>query len=351
MSDRRIERTGNRRTPAAYPTVTVILIAACLLSLGVGSVPIPLGTLLQIIGAKLGLNPTPADSEVFATILFKLRLPRTILIALTGAALAGSGAAYQGLFRNPLADPYLIGVASGAGLGAVIAMSTDWPREQLGMYAIPAASFLSGLLTIAVVYTLSRVGKTVPVTNLLLAGVSVSAFCNALSSFLMMHGQSELRHAMTWLLGGTAMTGWDPVVAVTPFMLVGLTSLILLAYPLNVLQFGEEQAQQLGLNVNRVKVLVVLASSLCAASAVAFCGIIGFVGLIVPHVVRLVWSGDYRKLIPLSILLGMGTLLLTDVLSRILIPSQEIPLGIITALAGAPFFLWVLRRANQQALW
>lgn len=331
--------------------VSIALAVVSILSLAIGSVSIPVPAMFQLLTAKLGWTGLPDQADVISTILIQLRLPRTLLVALTGAALAGSGAAYQGLFRNPLADPYLIGIASGAGLGAVIAMSIQWPQKLLGLFTIPVAAFLAGILTILVVYFIAHIGKTVPITNLLLAGVSVSSFCTALTSYLMLHAHNELRRALTWLLGGTAMTGWDPVIAVFPFILIGLISLTLLAYPLNVLQFGEEQAQQLGLNVNKVKILIVLASSLTAASAVAFSGIIGFVGLIVPHVVRLVWSSDYRKLIPLSILLGMVVLLVTDILSRVIIPSQEIPIGIITALAGAPFFLWVLKRSKQQAFW
>jgi iron complex transport system permease protein len=340
-----------RRLPFPYLISIILLIISAVLSLAIGSVAIPLKTLLELIGAKLGLSVQPEQADAFAAILFQLRFPRTALIALTGAALAGSGAAYQGLFRNPLADPYLIGVASGAGLGAVIAMSIHWPADLLGLYTVPVTAFIAGIGTVLLVYSIARVGKTVPTTNLLLAGVTISSFCTALTSFLMLHGHNELRRAITWLLGGSSLSGWDPVVAVLPYVVIGLTSLILLSYPLNVLQFGEEQAQQLGLNVARVKTLIILASSLAAASAVAFSGIIGFVGLIVPHMIRLLWTSDYRKLVPLSIIMGMVVLLLTDILSRIILPAQEVPLGIITALAGAPFFLWLLRKSKQQAFW
>ncbi len=337
----------------SFPVIIsgVLLILVSILSLAIGSVAIPVPAILQVIMAKIGLATLPIDSDVYSTIIFDLRLPRTFLIALTGAALSGSGAAYQGLFRNPLADPYLIGVASGAGLGAVIAMSVHWPVDMLGLYTIPVVAFLAGIGTVLVVYSIARVGKTVPTTNLLLAGVTVSSFCTALTSYLMLHAHNELRRALSWLLGGSALTGWDPVIAIFPYIFLGLGSLILLSYPLNVLQFGEDQAQQMGLKVVRVKTLIVLASSLTAASAVAFSGIIGFVGLIVPHMVRLIWTSDYRRLIPLSIILGMVVLLAADIISRIILPSQEIPLGIITALAGAPFFLWILRKSKQQAFW
>lgn len=335
-----------------YPYLITILLAvvAILLSLAVGSVSIPTLDLFRLLGEKVGI-PVHSVSSVFRTILFDLRLPRMVLIGLTGASLAGSGAAYQGLFRNPLADPYLIGVASGAGLGAVIAMSIHWPARLFGMFTIPIAAFGFGLLTIFLVYSLARIGKTVPTTNLLLAGVTVSSFCTALTSFLMIQSQSELRRAIVWLLGGSALTGWEPVLAMLPYAIVGLTGLILLGYPLNVLQFGEDQARQMGLDVDRIKTLVILASSLTAAAAVAFTGIIGFIGLIVPHVVRILWTTDYRHLIPLTSIMGVALLLFTDVIARVLIPPQEIPLGIITALVGAPFFLWVLRRSKQQAFW
>ncbi len=336
------------------PMLIAVVLAsfAGLLSLLIGSVPIPLGTLIRMLADKLPFFQINPDwSPSFETILFDLRFPRTALIALTGASLAGSGAAYQGLFRNPLADPYLIGVASGAGLGAVIAMSVQWPQKLLGFYPIPFAAFIAGLLTVVVVYILARVGKSVPITNLLLAGVSVSSFCTALTSYLMIQSQSELRRAIIWLLGGSAMTGWEPVLAMLPYTVIGLGAIVLSGYPLNVLQFGEEQAAQLGIDIKKARVIIIIGSSLAAASAVAFTGIIGFIGLIVPHLVRSIWGPDYRKLIPLSIVFGIFMLLTTDIIARILIPPQEIPLGIITALVGAPFFLWVLKKSKQQAFW
>ena len=329
-----------------------IAFMAVILSLIIGSVPIPLSTLGKMILQKIpGVEIQATWPASFSTILFDLRFPRTVLIALTGASLAGSGAAYQGLFRNPLADPYLIGVASGAGLGAVIAMSIHWPEKMFGFFTIPFAAFISGMLTVVVVYILARVGKTVPTTNLLLAGVSISSFCTALTSYLMIQSQSELRRAIIWLLGGSSMSGWEPVLAMLPYTVIGLSALLISVNPLNVLQFGEEQASQLGLNVQKARVIVILGSSLAAASAVAFTGIIGFVGLIVPHMVRIVWSSDYRRLIPLSIVSGVSVLLVTDIVARIIIPPQEVPLGIITALVGAPFFLWILKKSKQQAFW
>ena len=335
-----------RKSARPYWISLTLLAAALLLSVAVGSVSIPPLVLLRtLFGAADGSNTT------YHTILFSLRLPRTLLLLMTGAALSGSGTAYQGLFRNPLADPYLIGVASGAGLGAVIAMSLRWPYTTLGLLAIPAAAFVGALVTVLVVYSLARVGRTVPTTNLILAGVAVSSFTSAATTFLMINANGELRRALIWLMGGSTLSGWQPVWALLPYTVIGLGLLLTLGHALNVLQFGDEQAQQLGLPVQRVRLLIIAIASLTTAAAVSFSGVIGFVGLIVPHLVRLRWSSDYRHLLPLSMLCGAGFLLLADVLARVLLAPQELPVGIITALTGAPFFLWILRRSKQQHLW
>jgi len=329
-----------------------VLVAALVLSVAIGPIYIPPGTILSLlVGKTTGLGLAADATETFSTILFEIRLPHALLILLTGAALAGSGASYQGLFRNPLADPYLIGVAAGAGLGAVIAMSIRWPADLLGLYVIPAAAFAGGLATVMIVYSLARYGKSLPTTTLILAGVAISSFATSLTSFLMLRSNEELRRATGWLLGGSLMSGWQPVAAVLPYVLLGLAVLMTSGHALNVLQFGEEQASQMGLPAERVKFLLILAASLTAASAVAFSGIIGFIGLIVPHLVRLIWGADYRRLIPLSIISGGSALLIADVLSRVVLRPQILPVGIVTALAGAPFFLWVLRRAKNQGYW
>jgi iron complex transport system permease protein len=323
-----------------------------ILSVALGSVTIPPDILGSIFLARLpGISITPEWPETFTTIIYQIRLPHTVLMALTGAALAGSGAAYQGLFRNPLADPYLIGVASGAGLGAVLALTIQWPNSPLGYYTVPAIAFLGAILTIAIVYNLARVGRTVPTTTLILAGVAVGAFATSLTSYLMLRSNEELRRALSWLLGGSVIGGWEPVWAMLPYAAVGLATLILFGYALNVLQFGEEQAQHLGLPIERIKLILILAASLTTAAAVAFAGVIGFIGLIVPHLVRILWGPDYRHLIPLSILGGSSALLIADLIARSILAPQTIPVGIVTALAGAPFFLWILRRAKDQVFW
>ncbi len=321
----------------------LVLVIALILSLAIGSV--------FIAPAQLWETLIGHGTQVSDAILWDIRLPRTVLIALTGMALGGSGAAYQGLFRNPLADPFLIGVASGAGLGAVVAMSIRWPYSFWGLMAIPMAAFAAGLLTIFIVYTLARVGKTIPTTNLILAGVAFSSFATSLTSFLMLRSTNQVRQALGWLLGGATQSGWIAVLALLPYLIIGLGVLTFSGHALNLLQFGDEQAQQLGLNVTRAKTILLVAASLATAAAVAFSGIIGFIGLIVPHVMRLWFGADYRRLILLSIISGGSALILSDVFARVVIAPQEIPVGIVTALIGAPFFLWVLRRAKNQGYW
>jgi len=330
------------RNPFLIALFTLLIML--ILSIAIGSVFIPPAEVWRVLTGV-------ASNETFRTILLNIRLPRTALIALVGAALAGSGATYQGLFRNPLADPYLIGVAAGAGLGAILAMSLNWPYTMLGLFAVPLAAFIASLLTVYLVYTFAHIGRTVPTTNLILAGVAVSSFATSITTFLMLRSSGEVRRAISWLLGGVSLVGWDVTLALIPYLAIGMTMLVLTGYSLNLLQFGDDQAAQMGLNVRRAKFMIIVAASLVTAAAVSFAGIIGFVGLIVPHVVRIWWGVDYRRLIPLSILGGASVLLFADVLSRIVLAPQELPVGIVTALAGAPFFLWVLRRAKNQGLW
>jgi len=334
-----------------YLYTLLFLLLAVILSIAIGSVFIPPADLGRILIGWMDGATFPEPLKTFAFILTDIRLPRTVLVLLTGAALGSSGAAYQGLFRNPLADPYLIGVASGAGLGAVLAMSIQWPYTFWGLLAVPGAAFIGALLTVFLVYIMARVGKTVPTTNLILAGVAFGSFATALTTYLMLRSTGELHRAIAWLSGGFSQAGWSPVLTVLPYLAAGLGILLLSGHALNLLQFGDEQAQQMGLAVTRTRTIILLAASLATAAAVAFSGIIGFIGLIVPHIMRLWFGADYRHLLPLSLIGGAGALLLADVIARSVMAPQELPVGIITALVGAPFFLWVLRRSKNQGYW
>lgn len=335
-------------TRKPYLTVSLLLGTALIMSVALGAVTIPPGNALSILINKIpGVEIEGAWPAYFETIIWDLRLPHTILVALTGAALAGSGAAFQGLFRNPLADPYLIGVASGAGLGAIIIMTIP----QAGRYLVPVGAFLGALVTIIAVYQLAKVGQIVPLTTLILAGVAIGSFTSALTSFLMLLSEQMVLQAMSFLLGGSTVTGWDPLAIATPYFAVGLTLLVFSGHSLNVLQFGEEQARQLGLPVEKVKLFIIISASLTTAAAVSFSGVIGFIGLVVPHIIRILWGGDYKRLIPLSIFGGAITLLISDILARIVMAPSYLPVGIVTAMIGAPFFLWILRRAKKEVFW
>ncbi len=328
---------------------SALLLAVFVLSMGVGSVSIPPRQSIAVIWDALrGQPPGGEQAARLRVILLTLRLPRALLMAMTGAALAGSGCAYQGLFRNPLADPYLIGAASGAGLGAVISLTASWPSSNLSYLAVPLSAFAGALLAVLLTYKLAKVGGTLPITNLILAGVAVSSFSTALSSFLMINASGELRRALVWLLGGSTMAGWKPVIGLLPYTAAGLLALSAMAFRLNVLQFGDEQASQLGVNVSHSRSIIILAATLSTAAAVAFSGIIGFVGLIIPHIARRLWGGDMRRLMPLSLLCGAVFLLAADILARVLMAPQELPVGIITALCGAPFFIFILRQSRQE---
>jgi iron complex transport system permease protein len=277
----------------------------------------------------------------------EIRLPRVILAGLVGAALGTAGATYQGLFRNPLADPYLIGVAQGASLGAVIGFLLPTTWHVLGVGIVPLFAFAGALVSTAIVYGLSRVGKTLPVTTLILAGVALGALLGSIVSYLIISSGEKMHGIIFWLMGSFSLSQWTDVKLVLPYVVVGIVVILLYARPLNVMQLDEEQAQQLGINVERLKLVLLIAATLITAAAVCFVGTIGFVGIIIPHAVRLIWGADHRFLLPLSVLSGAIFLILADLIARTAQAPTEIPIGVITALCGAPFFLYLLRRRRK----
>lgn len=311
----------------------------------IGSVDIPFSTTSSILISKLPfIDITPAWTDAMETIVLEIRLPRVLLAGLVGAALSIAGATYQGLFRNPLADPYLIGVAQGAALGAVIGFLLPVSLLGTSIGLIPVLAFAGALLSIAVVYSLARVGRTMPLTTLILAGVALGALLGAIVAYLALTSGQMVRSILFWLTGSFSLSQWSEVWIVLPIIIIGAAVILLFARSLNIMQFDEEQAQQLGVNVERLKIILLIAATLVTAAAVSFVGIIGFVGIIVPHAVRLIWGPDHRFLLPLSILSGAIFLILADVLARTMAAPSEIPIGVITAIFGAPFFLFLLRR-------
>lgn len=326
----------------------ILLVVVVVLAAAIGSVQIPFLTTSSILISKLPLiELTPNWTGALETIVLEIRLPRVILAGLVGAALAIAGATYQGLFRNPLADPYLIGVAQGAALGAVIGFLIPSTWHGWGFGIIPLLAFTGALVSTATVYSLARVGKTLPVTTLILAGVALGALLASIVSYLIISSGERMHGIMFWLMGSFSLTQWSEAKIVLPYVLLGIIIILLYARPLNLMQLDEEQAQQLGINVERLKLVLLGAATLITAAAVSFVGIIGFVGIIIPHAVRLIWGADHCFLLPLSVLTGAIFLILADLIARTALAPTEIPIGVITALCGAPFFLYLLRRRKR----
>ena len=321
-----------------------VVAVAGVLAAGLGSVSIPPLTVARILASKIpGLGVTFDGPASFDTILMQLRLPRIVLAAIVGGSLALSGAAYQGLFRNPLADPYLIGVASGAGLGATIVLVAGVQAAYLGVSLLPAAAFVGAIAAVSVAFLVARSSVGLPLTTLILAGVAISFITSAMTTLLMIRSDPDLRPILSWLLGGLISAQWKHSVMVLPYPLPSAVIVLMYSRVLNVMQLREEHAKQLGVNVGRAKLLLIVAASLATAAAVAFTGPIGFVGLIAPHTVRLLWGADYRSLLPMAAILGAAFLILADLVARTVVSPSELPVGVVTAFFGGPFFLFLLR--------
>lgn len=331
---------------AAYPVAFALLGLALLLGTAIG--PVGIGPVEVVRVLLRHLLPVNIDvAPVSDTIVWEIRLPRVLLAGLVGGTLAYSGAAYQGVFRNPLADPYLLGVAAGAGLAATIVIVGPVPATYGNLSLITLAAFGGAVTAVVITYGLARMGGTTPTTTLILSGVAVSALAVSATSYLMLANQRDTISVLSWLLGGFNNSGWNKMWFIVPYTLPAAVVIFLHGRLLNVMQLDEHQAQQLGVNVERTRLIVLLASSLATAAAVSVAGIIGFVGLVVPHAVRLLLGPDYRRLLPLAALLGASFLILADLAARTAISPGELPVGVITAFLGAPFFLYLLRRQRK----
>jgi iron complex transport system permease protein len=281
-------------------------------------------------------------------IVTQLRLSRVLLAVLVGACLSLAGAGFQGVLRNPLADPFTLGVASGCSVGAAFMILFGY-QTVIGIWSVPAVAFCTGTVTLIVVLALARSrGGYMSVETLILAGVVVQAFLGAFVSFMASLSQNVVNEVMFWLMGSLSGKSWEHVRLVLPFLLVGLPVLIRFAQPLNLFAFGESHAAHLGINVERTKLVVLIVSTLLTAAAVSVCGVVGFVGLVVPHLVRLLTGPDYRIIIPVSAVGGAVYLLWSDTLARTVLSPREVALGVVTALIGAPFFAYLLYRRKVQ---
>ena len=317
-----------------------------------GAVNISFPNVLKMTLNKLAVFDFPTTwMSVDETIIFQIRLPRVIGGILVGAALATAGALFQGLLRNPMADPYIIGTSAGAALGATIAMMLPVNLAFLGFGLLPLAAFCGALATVILVYNLARVGSKTPIVSMLLAGVVVSSLLAAIMALLMSMSDRlglNLHSIYSFLMGHISVTGWGQIAVIAPLVIGGIIGARFFALRLNAFSLGEEGASYLGIEVERDKILILALGSMLTAAAVSISGLVGFVGLVVPHAVRLSLGPDHRSLLPVSALAGGAFVVMADLLARTLLAPVEIPVGVITAIIGAPFFLYLLRRTRRE---
>jgi iron complex transport system permease protein len=333
-------RLGPAWVGAAFAAVACALVGGVL----VGPVEIPLDAIARSALARLPLldvgTALPPTEEA---IVWELRVPRVVLAGLVGAMLAVAGASYQGVFRNPLADPYLLGVAAGAGLGATVAIAYGNPTS----WVLPLVAFAGAIAAVFITYAIGRsLGGERTSASLILAGVTVAAFLTAVQTFVQQQNTETLDEVYAWLLGGLSTAGWQDVLVVLPYVALSTAVLLLHRRTLDVFAVGDDEARNLGLDVGRTRAVIVAAATLGTAAAVAVSGLIAFVGIIVPHFVRLAVSSSYRVIVPLSVALGAAFLVVADIVARTALAPAELPIGVVTAFVGGPFFALVLRTSR-----
>jgi iron complex transport system permease protein len=341
-----------RRRISVILLLLAILAICVVVAAAVGTVYVPFGDVLKMCWNKLSpFNFTPTWRSVDETIIFQVRLPRVIGASLVGAALATAGVLFQGLLRNPMADPYIIGTSAGAALGATVAMLLPLSMAFLGFGMVPVLAFAGALATVFLVYYLARVGGQTPVVSMLLAGFVVSAMLTALMFLIITMSDKlypKVHSVYAFLMGGISVAGWGQIAVIAPIIVVGIVLTRLWAFRLNAFAIGEEGAAHVGIDVERNKAMFLALGSVLTAAAVSISGLIGFVGLVIPHALRLLLGPDHRNLIPCSALAGAAFLVIADMLARTLPSSGEMPVGIITALIGAPVFIYLLRRGGKE---
>lgn len=345
-----------RVSSSKYRIVLIILALILLLSIGIFSV---IGTanirwidVFRIIGSKIPLLQNYVDvSDILPThqiIIWSIRLPRVLLAVLVGSSLAIAGAAFQGMFKNPMADPFVIGISSGAALGATIAIILRVSISFIGISAISMFAFIGALITVFIVYNISRIKDKVPVTTLLLAGIAIGQFLTAIMSLLMVIYSNDMAKIIYWTMGSLAGKGWDPLKRISLPVIISIVLINFFARDLNIMLTGEDSAKSLGINVEKIKMYVLILGTFMVSMVVSVSGIIGFVGLIIPHIVRIIIGPDHRVLLPASALTGGIFMVFADTIARTIISPVEIPVGIITALFGGPFFLYLLKKTKSQ---
>lgn len=328
-----------------FLALVILLPVVLILSVGVGAVNIPVPAIIRIIISPVAETASEGISTAWHNIILKLRLPRTLTALLVGAALSLAGGTMQGLFKNPLADPYIIGVSSGAAVGAALAILLGLGWGNGGALLLPLFAFAGAILSLVLVYSLAagEAGR-LPTLNLLLAGVAVSTFLGAILSVMMFFSGNQLQQVVFWLMGGFGGRGWIHLGAMLPYVVISGAVILVHGKELDALAMGEEQAYYMGVDVERVKRRLLWSGALLASAAVSVSGIIGFVGLVVPHAMRLLGGPNHRYLLPASALAGAVFLLGADILSRVVMAPLELPVGLVTALLGGPFFLYLLKK-------
>lgn len=339
-----------------YGAVLIFLSIILVISIGVFSV---IGTaninwidVFRIIGSKTPIIREYIDiSDIIdshQTIIWSIRLPRVLLGVLVGASLSIAGAAFQGMFKNPMADPFVIGISSGAALGAAIAIILRVSIPFIGISTISIFAFIGALLAVFTVYNIARIKNKVPVTILLLAGIAVGQFLTAIMSFLMVVYSNDMAKIIYWTMGSLAGKGWEPLLKISLPVIASIILINFFARDLNIMLTGEESAKSLGINVEKTKMYILVLGTFMVSMVVSVSGIIGFVGLIIPHIVRIIIGPDHRILLPASALVGGIFMIFADTIARTIISPVEIPVGIITALFGGPFFLYLLKKKKGQ---
>lgn len=337
--------------PLVFTIVAVLLAASLVAGVAIGPLKLAPLDVIDILAAKIGIGEAAGYSVADINVVWEIRFPRVLLAAMVGSALAISGAALQGLFGNSLADPGIIGVTAGASLGAITAIVLG--LTVLGSWTVPGMAFIFGLITTGLIYVLARPGKQGGGTvQLLLVGIAITAITGSANGFFTyIADTTELESITYWSMGSLNRASWTTIVAGLPFYAIGVAAVMSLAKPLDVLALGERQAHHVGLNVKRTRIMLIIATALVVGAAVALAGSIGFVGLVVPHIVRLLVGPGHRWLLPISALGGALMLVLADIGARTLNPPSEVPIGLFTGLVGGPFFLWLLfhRRTEMRA--
>lgn len=345
----------NRISKTRYSLVLIVLTLILLFSIGlfstIGSANISTLDTFKIILSKLPFGRNVVDISYLGksqqSIIWNIRLPRVLLGVLVGASLSLTGASFQGMFKNPMADPYIIGISSGAALGATIAIILKLEFTIFKFSSISIFAFMGGLLAVMLVYNIARVKNQVPVVTLLLSGVAIGQFFTAIMSFLMVIFSKDMSKIVFWTLGSLAGKGWNPIITLALPVIASMGLINVFARDLNIMLTGDESAESLGIDVERTKIYILLLGTFMTSIVVSVSGIIGFVGLIIPHIVRLLIGPDHRILLPASALMGGIFMIFADTLARMIISPVEIPVGIITALFGGPFFIYLLRKKKR----